>query len=678
MAWTVYISYSLELSRTDDHRKMSQDPDPFQFKPTLNLSDTLKLPSKIVKVIKSEVISKSVSETNLARSRSSGKSILKSKSETQLVSILKGAKEPTENDILEEYLDGGYAEVVKEHPKRPELRYTKSESRSGTYGFDTNRYESRSYSYRGKSKGVDPTGPNSYTRSLEHFTLKVVDESAPAKPTKRKKSLADTLEFPREYKYDHYTLKGDKLGEYQTRENYTITTNTVTLAPQQPYTPKPSPSRSSSSGSNSSNSSSGELWMGKQVRPISTPIRQGQQVTQLPVNHARCVPTSQRSPITAARSNSTAPRLTQNTASSLRNSLIVSGPPRLGIHPPEPLQWANTPLRTTAVRLVAPKPASPTAATPPVSHYSLSHGRVNTKTSKSASPRPTNAVNQFFNSAAAKLSALAQRSSSPGLAIPVPASEPYVTKPHIPANQVNKNHVTNSNSNSNVDSDLLASIAHVGPLVTYKPGPPKKPEMRDQGTQTPMCNRPPYKEPPVNYHASKVRAVEKLRNRQLMQSRGVRVLPPSPLKWMTYVSNDEVVTELSRDKFSHLPHHYERLVAQYPERRRSLFRQTEPLSSMESRDQCFKQPETPVFKTRDILEVFRFRKPTAFLLTKNLVDELLYPLIRCLLIKQERFHKYALVHSAVTNCNRKSTGWVKDEKTKFFKKAEGPFINKDN
>ncbi|KAG5360852.1 hypothetical protein CJU89_3942 [Yarrowia sp. B02] len=201
-----------ESSNTGD-----QSSNNYDFKPTMKLSDTLKLPS----------ISKCRSETNIRfrkKSVGSGKSILKSKSETQLVSILKESSSESEVD---RYLSGGYSEVLEEPPvSRPTLTYTKTESKFGTYGFESCRYdpEGASYSYQGSGKAtysnvrstsmtnsesvIETSTTTSYTRSLDHFTFRVVDTEDDETDSKY---LADTLTFPREYKYDHYTLRGDKL-----------------------------------------------------------------------------------------------------------------------------------------------------------------------------------------------------------------------------------------------------------------------------------------------------------------------------------------------------------------------------------------------------------------------------------------------------------------------------------
>ncbi|QNP97483.1 Hypothetical protein YALI2_C01136g [Yarrowia lipolytica] len=220
--------------------------------------------------------------------------------------------------------------------------------------------------------------------------------------------------------------------------------------------------------------------------------------------------------------------------------------------------------------------------------------------------------------------------------------------------------------NSPPKADLLAAIAHIVPLVSVESC--DKPAQHE-ATPPPANNTasPTHDNSPSAYQNSKSRAVANLRNRQLLQARGIRVLPPSPLRQVCHVRSDE--EDLAGQTSAHPP-----------ARRASLFKtytqpHEKPETSMESRDSVFKtQTETALFKSRDLLEKFRLRKPTTLTLAKNLVDEILLFSARYLLIKQEKLRKYALLHSAVTNCYLLNTGWIRDHKTRIFSKAEGPFI----
>ncbi|RDW29519.1 hypothetical protein B0I72DRAFT_171152 [Yarrowia lipolytica] len=635
-----------------NYNTFSTDPSSFNFKPTFKLSDTLKFPS----------LSKCRSETNIrcGNSVGFGKSILKSKSETQLVSIL---KESTSRESEEDrYLSGGYSEtlVAKEEVrfKRPTLKYTKSESKFGTYGFDSCRYISgdEDYSYRpervatdsykyssfspggngdkkkeairvpgsssvsGASLGMRST--TSYTRSLDHFTLRVV-KGGENDGVPRHKSLDSILEFPEEYNYDHFTLQDDHtLGENGTGNAIPSITNAVQsdmngIEPpveKQPI-PRASLNGSTSSSKPGSSFSSAELsWSLPHIDRSEPPKPSNLASGSLLRSSSRPPPKPRR---TSTHSFSLISNDPRPSAVSITNSRqTTAGGPKTPHH--------NT---------QSDKSRSVSKSNPPVNHYSHSNNQ-----------------QTFSNEETHFNNPLTPQYTNPRQSTPPPSD---VLSPREPQNSPPK-------------ADLLAAIAHIVPLVSVESC--DKPAQHE-ATPPPANNTasPTHDNSPSAYQNSKSRAVANLRNRQLLQARGIRVLPPSPLRQVCHVRSDE--EDLAGQTSAHPP-----------ARRASLFKtytqpHEKPETSMESRDSVFKtQTETALFKSRDLLEKFRLRKPTTLTLAKNLVDEILLFSARYLLIKQEKLRKYALLHSAVTNCYLLNTGWIRDHKTRIFSKAEGPFI----
>lgn len=657
----------------------------FDFKSTLKLSDTLKLPT----------ISKCLSDTNLRfrkKSVGSGKSILKSKSETQLVSIL---KESTFRESEEDkYLSGGYSEIVGDDDdegestqiKRPVLKYTKSESQNGTYGFDSCRYTSggESYSYkpgsglfgdngdkpkksgrqtRSKSVGggsYEELLTTSYTRSLDHFTLSVVDGSQKNEGSRKRSppSLADTLKFPKEYKYDHFTLKGDKLGEYDdTGSDEPTFTNSVQS--DNGDTESDGISRSNSFGSTSSSTSSSRSDSSSSSEELIWSPRPRQ-------SNVRA------EPLPPKQTTTPSPRTTP--------------PPRPSSRPAGDSRTAQSSSTSYASRSTGPRPSALSRSLTGATSRQSSAGVSKPQHSLSSQAcfdglktvttvkKPIRSPPSNLNSAYIDSSELEDHFNNPLTPQYTPKRpESHVTKPHKHSGPC---YVPSPDP---PQDNLLASVAHIVPLVAAQ-------SQLDQRQVLPPTSRD--QTPLIQYQNSKSRAVANLRSRQLLQARGIRVLPRSPLGLFSHVRSDyesnEEESVISRDSLTHSPDLsiVPQTVLTQQARRPSLFRSYsgQKLSTiMESRDAVFKTPtESSLFKSRDLFEKLKFRKPTTFTLAKSLVDEILLFPARYLLIKKEKLRKYALLHSAVTNCYIFNTGWSRDEKTRFFSKAEGPFILKSN
>lgn len=643
--------------------------DSFNFQPTLKLSDTLRLPT----------MSKCLSDSNLPfrkKSVGSGKSILKSKSESQLTSIL---KDSTSRESEEDrYLFGGYSEVVEVVDEvggsstriRPELKYTKSESQNGTYGFDSCRYVSGSDSYSytpgrlSRSKSEESTPTTSYTRSIDHFTLNVVEGSQEGEGSRKRssQSLADTLKFPKEYKYDHLTLRGDELGEYGVSDSGKSTfVNSVPSdfesTTNRGISRTRSTSSTSSSSSNSSSSSEELIWSPRQSNVRAEPLRQNPELKTTPRSSIQ--PPSLQSSSESYASRSTGPR-----PSDVSKSLTAAAASRQLFSAAE----SNRNHYTLSSQACFDGLKSVPSTKKPVKEES---------SSLSSSSEDSEDAEDHFN---------------------IPLSPQYTPKrslTHEDSHVTDRDsHMTDRDSHvTKKDSHVTQPHQHPAPCHVTTPDPPKTDLPASISHIVPQLPAQQQEAPPppssresslVQYQNSKSRAVANLRSRQLLQARGIRVLPPSPLRWLSHVRSDyetdETDSVISRDAETHSPDLS--IVAQQLPRRPSLFRsysgQKMP-TIMETRDQVFKTPaESTMFKSRDLLEKLKFRKPTTFSWAKCLVDEILLFPARYMLIKREKLRKYALFHSAVTNCYILNTGWSRDEKTRFFSKAEGPFILKIN
>lgn len=663
-------------NHSDDFSSVS---DSFNFQPTLKLSDTLKLPT----------IPKCFSDSNLRvrqESVGSGKSILKSKSETQLTSILKeSSSRESEED---RYLSGGYSEVVEGEESgsstriRPELKYTKSESQNGTYGFDSCRYlsGSESYSYspgrltRSKSVSGESFGESSttsttfYTRSIDHFTLNVVEGGQEGDGSRKRssQSLADTLKFPKEYKYDHLTLRGDQLGEYD--DSSCDKTSTFTNSVQQYDTHSESTtnrnvSRTSSTSSTSSSNSSEELiFRPRQSNVRAEPLRPNSALRRIPRSSYQPPAESRKS---HSSSESYASRATGPRPSAVSRSLTAAAAAASG----NPNHYTlSSQARFDGVKSV------PTNKKPikeqPSTHSLISDDSEDSTEAEDHFNVPLSPQYTPKRSLTHEDSHMTQQSS-------------HVTQPHQHSGPC---HVTSPDPPKR---DLQASVSHVVPQVPVQQQHQRQQQQQQQQHQE--AGPPPSSRDQsslAQYQNSKSRAVANLRNRQLLQARGIRVLPPSPLRWLLHVGSDDETngtdSVISRDAETHSPDLSivsQTVVAQQP-RRASLFRSysvQKLTNTIETRDQVVKSSaESSMFKSRDLLEKLKFRKPTTFSLAKCVVDEILLFPARYLLIKREKLRKYALVHSAVTNCYILNTGWSRDEKTRVFSKAEGPFILKSN
>ncbi|KAG5373183.1 hypothetical protein CJU90_0861 [Yarrowia sp. C11] len=645
---------SSKTNYSGNYNTFGESSTSFDFNPTPKLSDTLKLPS----------IRKSSSEINFgARNKSLriGKSILKSKSETQLVSILKESS--SQESEVDRYLSGGYSEVIdtpKEQPKRPALKYTKSESKFGTYGFDSSRYAPGgvSHSYKPVSKDSRPTfsglGDNgnknktgvrmsrsqsvgdmslqpfhntSYTQSLDHFTLKVVDREV-----RQTQSLADTLTFPKEYKYDHFTLQGDRL--------------------------VPSPSKTCRTLSSGSVSTKHTPYSSRLSNVRSEPLRPGHGASKGPVLRppqlSRATNTSRPY---ACRSSGPRPSAVSSTLKQAKQAET----------------FKQTGPKQTGSKQTAVSNSSSVSTQSETSHFSLST-KNETQTSE---PFDIPLSPQYTK----------RRPCTP---VPAHVTIPVPPPVHVTA-------PTGSEpQNSPPSAELLAAIAHLVPLVSVQNETPKQVVVPKQVVApkpvatppTPPAEiiAPPAREnSPSAYQNSKSRAVANLRSRQVQQARGIRVLPPSPLRYVcdltsekdeeesrVYTPQSRVQTHTrSRDSYTLLS------VPSTGPKRPSLFRSYNPQklgTIFESRDSVF--AEMGLFRSRDLLEKLKFRKPTTLTMAKSLVDEILLSPARYLLIKQEKLRKYALLHSAVTNCYIFNTGWIADHRSRMFDKAEGPFIGK--